>query len=410
MKKIPLVTLVWALVATHGAAFSLPTLILGADPSGRQDSTSAIQKAIDAAPANTTLAFTPGTYKYSALRISGKTGLTLTGTATLQESSNQAAMVTVTNSPGLILDTGLTFDAHGHNGYILDITSNNVTIHSTFINLGDGTTPAIEVGIYVAPTSNDLVVSGAAFKNFRGSGSAAVRGVYLCNYRNASLASVRANIENSNFSQFSTNTGGNADGVVIDQQGLSSFAQISGNTFSNVETRAVKLMSNDNMVSGNQITETNVGVQAFSAVSSYGDRNTISNNNAQASGCVSGCSFYLGWDLNGSGIILSGNTLTNPANSTDNPHNCVGINIAVSTTGDTVFNDIQLTGNTCQNFTYVKVYPNTPLANFTMANNTFRGAVYHVVLQFYSGASIDSFAGVYGNTMDAGDVLMAFDN
>jgi hypothetical protein len=374
----------------------------------QQDATSALQAKINAAPAtNGVVNLTPGTYNYTAVSISGKTNLTINGNGkvTLEELADQGAALAVVNSPGLTI-SGVTFNHSSHNGYILDITSNKVTINGcTFLNLGDGTTPAIEVGIYIAPESDDVLIENNTFKNFKTAETSAVRGVYVTNYRNTSLASQRTTITKNQFEEF---TGGvDQDGVVIDQQGLSSYSVVSNNTFTNVMKRGVKVMTNNTTVQGNTVTMNGLGTQSRSVVAIYGDTSTVENNHGIASGCNSGCSFYAAYDLGGSDILLQNNDVTNPATTTDNPHNCILIDIGETTNGDTSFDGISIVGNTCRNYSFAKIAPNTPLTNFTATDNTFIGSTSGTGFEFYPGATVSGFT-LYGNTIAAGDSIVSY--
>jgi hypothetical protein len=211
-----------------------------------------------------------GVYSYTHLNIASKVNLTINGNGnvTLKELSDQASAIAVVNSPGLTINS-VTFNHNGRNGYILDITSNNITINGCrFMNLGDGVTPDINVGIYIAPESDDALIENNTFETFKTSGTSAVRGVYVENYCNPSVASQRTTITKNQFTDFTGGT--DQDGVVIDQQGLSSYSIISNNTFTNVVKRGVKIMTNNTTVQGNTVTMNGLGVQSRSVLWSRG--------------------------------------------------------------------------------------------------------------------------------------------
>jgi len=374
----------------------------------QQDSTSSLQSKINAtASTNGVLNLAAGTYSYTRLNISGKTHLTINGNGnvTLKELGDQGSAVTIESSPGLTIN-GVIFNHNSHNGNVLDITSNNVTINGcTFMNVGDGIAPDINVGIYLAPESDDALIENNTFETFKTAGSSAVRGVYVENYRNPSVASQRTTITKNQFINF---TGGvDQDGVVIDQQGLASNSVVSNNTFTNVMKRGVKIMTNNTTVTGNTVTVTGMGVQTRSVVAIYGNTSTVENNHGVASGCNSGCSFYAAYDLGGSNILLQDNDVTNPATTTDNPHNCMLIDIGETTTGDTSYSNISVVGNTCRNYTYAKIAPKTPLNSFTAMGNTFLGSTSGIGFEVYPGATTNNPT-ISGNTIAAGDVIISY--
>jgi hypothetical protein len=374
----------------------------------QQDSTAFLQAQIDAAPATNGVVNLPaGTYYYTQLGIYGKTNLTISGNGntTLVELSDQGSAVTVAESSGLTV-SGVIFDHNSHNGYILDITSNNVTINGcTFVNLGDGIKPDLNVGIYIAPESDDALIENNVFANFTTGGLSAVRGVYVNNYRNPFVASQRTVITNNQFTNFLG--GADEDGVVIDQQQLSSNSVMSNNTFTNVMKRGVKIMTNNTSISGNTVTVNGLGVQSRSVVAVYGDGSIVMNNHGVASGCDAGCSFYAAYDLAGSNILLQNNDVTNPSTSTDTPHNCMLIDIGENTTGEATYDNVSIIGNTCENYTYATIAPNTPLTNFTATGNTFIGSTNGIGFVVYQGATVINST-IFGNSIADGGLILLY--
>jgi hypothetical protein len=375
----------------------------GARGDGQHDDTTSIQAAIDSVSAvGETLYFPPGKYTYRKLLISNKTKLTITGQrASLIEISDGGGAALIA-SPGASI-RGLTFDHASHNGYILDITSPDVTIEgNTFENLGDGVHGDVKAAIYIAPGSHRALVRGNSFLHLRGGPAGAVRGVYINNFRSRSEASYNARILNNRFDTITSPV--DADGIVIDQQGFPSKATIEGNTFYNCSKRAVKLMSNENVVRNNTMTVEKLGAQSYSAVSSYGDGNRIAGNHAKAVGCNKGCSFYGAWELSGNDNVLSDNTAENPGDTVDKDIDCVTI---VRPETYQALNNIVLSGNTCRKFRYIRIRPDTPVRNLVIEGNWLIDPIAQPAIAVFPRSPISGLSFLH-NTAGSGAVLLGF--
>jgi hypothetical protein len=376
----------------------------GAIGDGRTDDTAAIQGAIDSASSlGGVVRFPPGRYAYQKLLIKGKTGLTISGDhASLIEILGEGGL-TIAGSPGFRV-TGLTFDHASHNGYILDITSPNVCIDgNTFENLGDGTDNQVEAAIYIGPGSDHALIQNNWFSHLTSGPAGIVRGLYIDNFRNKRLASYDARVLNNRFDTLTPAV--DADGVVIDQQGFSSRAMIAGNTFYNCSKRAVKLLSNDNVVRNNVITVDGLKRQSYSAVSSYGDRNYIIGNHAKAVGCSRGCSFYCAWELSGNDNVLADNEADNPAGTTDGDIDCVSVVRAGSQRGG--LTNIVVRGNTCRTFRYIRVREHTPIKNLVIEGNTLMNCISQSAIAIYPQSPVNGLSLTH-NVVDAGKALLVF--
>jgi nitrous oxidase accessory protein NosD len=375
----------------------------GATGDGHTDDTTAIQSAIDAVSAGGgTVYFPAGNYRYRRLLIRRKKKLALEGQHASLIETIDGGGVTGVDSPGLII-RGLTFDHASHNGYILDVTSVDATIEdNTFENLGDGLNTEVNAAIYIAPNSDRASVRHNSFVRLRGSLLAAVRAVYINNYRSKKAASRDARIVNNHFDTITAPIDG--DCVVIDQQGLTSSASIEANTFYNCSKRAVKLMSNDNVVRSNTITVHDLKAQSYSAVSSYGDRNQIIENVAKAVGCNRGCSFYSAWELSGDDNVLTNNTAENPSDTVDTSIDCVMI---VRPEDRQALHNIFVRGNSCRKFRYIRVRRDTPVENLVIQGNQLTDCIAQSAVSIYPSSPISGLSFI-NNTGKSEALLLAF--
>jgi len=375
----------------------------GAIGDGQHDDTMPIQAAIDSvSSAGETVYFPSGKYRYRRLLINGKASLTLAGQHASLIEIGDGGGTEIVASPGADI-RGLVFDHALHTGYILDITSPNVTIEgNTFENLGDGVHGDVEAAIYIAPGSHRALVRGNSFLHLSGGPMGAVRGVYINNFRSRSEASYSARILNNRFAMITSPV--DADGIVIDQQGFPSKATIEGNTFYNCSKRAVKLMSNENVVRNNTITVEKLKAQSYSAVSSYGDGNRVIGNHAKAVGCNKGCSFYCAWELSGSDNVLLDNTAENPSDTVDKDIDCVAI---IRPEAGQSLSNILLRGNTCRKFRYIRIRADTPVRNLVIEDNHLFGFITQPVIAVYPHSPISGLSVVH-NTADNDTVLLGF--
>ena len=113
-RLIPLLFVVC--MATPSAAAVIDVTTYGAIPDDSVDDSLAIRKAIDAAPANSTIYFPRGTYLLAGVTINGRTGLTLSGdgsTLTILKRNGSYPHIFESTGSTDIRVTQLGFDANG---------------------------------------------------------------------------------------------------------------------------------------------------------------------------------------------------------------------------------------------------------------------------------------------------------
>ncbi|NBD24214.1 glycosyl hydrolase family 28-related protein [Paenibacillus glycinis] len=287
---------------------------MGAKGDGRTDDTAAIQKALDqGSRTSATVYFPSGTYSVNpskTLSVNGNTKVQGAGSGTVIKASSGSFGWELVRVYGQNVDiSSISLDGNKQVNRVLVVNGGSSSIRVSGVNVMNASESkdpssdyysAVVAGILVYGNTSKVTIDNVDVHDIysinKVDGSLVARGIYVTTTWNAKeTAAKNLTITNSHIHHIGPADDG--DGIYYEDpnldnnMGQDTNSVISNNTFDNCAKRAIKIYAQGVKVTNNHITNsynksnyyqgTNKGQLApdmFSAISVYGDNNTISNN------------------------------------------------------------------------------------------------------------------------------------